>query len=406
MGDKITKNRDKVVKVIGGGVAGLATAIRLSVLGCDVAVYDMNSLPGGKLSQIYMDGYRFDLGPSLFTMPQFMDELFALAGKDKSLYFEYFKKDIVCNYFYEDGTQFTAYADIKRFISEASSVFNENPLNIEKYLQSSKQKYDLTSSLFLNKSLHKLSTYLSKDTIKAIAKLHKLDVFKSLHQVNAKMFNNERLVQLFDRFATYNGSSPYLTPGIMSMIPHLEQYFGTYFPKGGMFSITKSLHKLAEDLGVQFYLGHKVEKILTKNKKAIGIQVSGEKLYSDIVVSNMDVVPTYKKLLTEHKAPEKIINQPRSSSALIFYWGMKGEFNKLDLHNIFFSKDYKTEFEYLFDKNQIYEDPTVYVNITSKHEKNDAPQGSENWFVMVNAPKNCGQEWDKIIAQIRKKSTE
>ncbi|MBQ4819014.1 1-hydroxycarotenoid 3,4-desaturase CrtD [Aquimarina sp. MMG016] len=393
----------KKVIIIGAGIAGLASAIRLQNLGFEVEVYEANSYPGGKLTEIHKNGYRFDCGPSLFTMPQFVEELFEVSGKKISEYFEYIKKDIVCNYFYEDGTRFTAFADQEKFAETASNIFEVEASQISRYFKKSKQKYDLTSSLFLEKSLHKLSTYFSKDTVKAITRINHLDVNTTLHAVNKKQFKDKRLIQFFDRFATYNGSSPYLTPGIMSMIPHLEQYYGTFFPKGGMYSITKGLYQLALDIGVTFCFGNKVDKILIENGKAIGVLSRSITIEADIVISNMDVVPTYRKLLIDQKAPEKTMKQPRSSSALIFYWGIKHSFPELDLHNIFFSEDYRKEFEYIFSKKQVIHDPTIYVNITSKNESNDAPDHCENWFVMINVPGNEGQDWDKII-EISKKN--
>jgi len=185
------------------------------------------------------------------------------------------------------------------------------------------------------------------------------------------------------------------------MIPHLEQYYGTFFPKGGMHSITMSLYQLAKDIGVDFRFNSKVEEIEVKNKKVKGIKVDTSFIEADIVVSNSDVVPTYRHLLKTQKAPEKILKQPRSSSALIFYWGIKKNFPELDLHNIFFSKDYKTEFDSIFNKQSVCNDPTVYINITSKEEPDDAPDGCENWFVMINVPSNTGQDWDEIITDAR-----
>ena len=163
-----------------------------------------------------------------------------------------------------------------------------------------------------------------------------------------------------------------------------------------------SLFRLAKDIGVGFHFNTKVEKILTSKKRAIGIQTEEQTIPADIVVSNSDVVPTYRHLLKAHEAPEKILRQPRSSSALIFYWGITKEFPELDLHNIFFSKDYKTEFDHIFNKQDVYNDPTIYINITSKDEPQDAPKGCENWFTMVNVPSNTGQDWDEIIARTRK----
>ncbi len=388
--------------IIGSGIAGLATAIRLRDQNFDVEIYESNAFPGGKLTEIHQNGYRFDCGPSLFTMPQFVEELFIISKKEIADYFQYSKKEVVCNYFYEDGTRFKALADTQKFAKEAEKTFNVKDTEILKYFKNSKLKYDLTSSLFLKKSLHKLSTYLSADTIKAISRISSLGINTSLHKLNSGGFKDPRLVQFFDRFATYNGSSPYLTPGIMSMIPHLEQYYGTFFPKGGMYSITKSLYQLALDIGVTFHFESKVDQIKVVNKKAIGIIVDKSLIKGDLIVSNMDIVPTYRKLLPDQKSPEKTLMQPRSSSALIFYWGIKKKFPELDLHNIFFSENYKEEFEYIFEKKKVCNDPTVYINITAKNEANDAPDGCENWFVMINVPGNEGQDWNDIINRSRK----
>jgi phytoene desaturase len=341
-------NSSKKVVIIGAGIAGLAASIRLRVQGFKVSVYEANEYPGGKLTAFSEKGYRFDMGPSLFTMPQYVEELFKLSGKLTSDFFEYKQKDVVCNYFYEDGTTFSANARVETFAEEASEVFDVDKDTVLTYLSESKKKYDLTASLFLEKSLHRFSTYLSLDTLKAIVHMSGLGINTTLAGYNSKMFKDERLAQFYNRFATYNGSSPYLTPGIMSMIPHLEQHFGTFFPKGGMHRISMSLFELAKDLGVDFHFNALVESIETKGKQITGIKVAGEFVEADIVVTNSDVVPTYRRLLKQHKAPEKILSQPRSSSALIFYWGIKNTFPQLDLHNIFFSKDYKTEFDYIF----------------------------------------------------------
>ncbi|WP_299527013.1 1-hydroxycarotenoid 3,4-desaturase CrtD [Winogradskyella sp.] len=393
--------KKKTIAVIGAGIAGIASAIRLRSQGHEVTVFEANTYPGGKLTAFSERGYRFDMGPSLFTMPQFIEDLFKAANKPIAQYFKYKKKDIVCNYFYEDGTTFSALADINAFADEASKTFMVEKSKLLDYLNRSKRKYDLTASLFLEKSLHKTSTYLSKDTIKAIFNVSSLDINTSLDDLNSKVFKDERLVQFYNRFATYNGSSPYQTPGIMSMIPHLEQYYGTYFPKGGMHSITQSLFQLSKDIGVVYEFNKKVEEIIVEEGKVQGLRVDENFFEADVVVSNADVVPTYRYLLPKHKAPEKILSQPRSSSALIFYWGVRQQFPQLDLHNIFFSKDYKTEFNYIFNEKDVYHDPTVYINITSKEEPNDAPKGCENWFVMINVPSNTGQDWDIIIERAR-----
>jgi phytoene desaturase len=176
---------------------------------------------------------------------------------------------------------------------------------------------------------------------------------------------------------------------------------GTFYPKEGMYQITDRLMKVADSLGVKFHFNAGVDKIIVEGKEAKGIEVYGEFISADLVVSNMDIYPTYKKLLADEKQPENILNQERSSSALIFYWGIDREFSELGLHNIFFSDDYQEEFHHIFKSKTIASDPTIYVNITSKHSPSDAPDGMENWFVMVNVPANSGQDWDKLIPEIK-----
>ncbi|MEM9363164.1 MAG: 1-hydroxycarotenoid 3,4-desaturase CrtD [Bacteroidota bacterium] len=388
--------------VIGAGIGGLSTAIRLRAKNYDVEVFEANAYPGGKLHSKTVDGFRFDLGPSLFTMPHFVDELFELHNKNPRNYFRYKRKEIICNYFWEDGLHFSAKADKEVFACEASQYFEEPKEHITQYVEKSKKKYDLTAALFLEKSLHKASTYLSKNTLKAILQIGQLGVNATLHQTNREAFYNKKLVQLFDRYATYNGSSPYLTPGIMSMIPHLEMDFGTFFPKGGMHQITLSLFQLAQEIGVHFRFEEQVSEILVEKGKTKGIRSQNSEYQADCVISNMDIYPTFRKLLKNQKQPEKVLRQERSSSALIFYWGISKSFPELDLHNILFSKEYENEFNHIFEKKSLSEDPTVYINITCKEEPEDAPNGYENWFVMINAPGNHGQNWEELKQKSRK----
>ena len=342
------------------------------------------------------------MGPSLFTMPHFVDELFSLAGENPRDYFNYKKKETVCNYWWEDGTTFSAAADPTTFVHKASATFQEPEEKLQAYLANNKTKYEATKKVFLEKSLHKASTYLSKDTLKALLKMGKMGIHQNLNQVNASYFKHPKLVQLFNRYATYNGSSPYKTPGIMSLIPHLEMEIGTFYPKGGMYTITQSIYELAKRVGVQFKFKEAVTKINVTNGKAVGITTEKADYDGDTVVSNMDIYPTYKKLLHDQKQPEKVLQQERSSAALIFYWGMDISLPEMNLHNIFFSDNYQEEFRHIFDEKTVYHDPTIYVNITAKETPEDAPKNHENWFVMVNVPGDYGQDWDQIKKETRK----
>lgn len=390
------------IGIIGSGVAGMAAAIRLQAAGHSVTVFEANNYPGGKLTAFDQDGFRFDAGPSLFTMPQLLDEVFEEAGKNPRDYYTYQGIDPGCHYFWEDGTRFQSHANLDVFADEASKTFGEERSNVVSYFRKSFELYDITEDVFLKSSLHKASTYLKFSTVRSIAQLYKARLFSTMNEVNTSAFQSPKLAQLFNRYATYNGSDPYRAPGTLTVIPTLEYRWGTSLPKGGMHTITTSMHKLACDLGVDFRFEEKAETIATSGNIAFGVMTNKASYIFDKIVSNMDVVPTYRKLLKGHKPPVRIEKQERSSSALIFYWGIKKEFVELGLHNIFWSDDYKEEFRQLFEEKTVYRDPTVYINITSKHEKGDAPEGCENWFVMVNAPYTDGQDWTELIAQTRK----
>ncbi len=388
--------------IIGAGIAGLASAIRLSVQGFEVTVFEKNNYPGGKLRNFELNGYCFDAGPSLFTQPQNIEELFVLAGEPIEEYFQYRQLPVLCNYFYDDGTTVTAYADKEAFAKELCDKLGETTDSVRSYLAASKKIYRNIGKIFLNFSLHKMRTLFRAPIFRALATLRWSYLFQSMHCVNAGYFKNPKTIQLFNRYATFNGSSPYKAPGMLTLIPHLEYNEGSFYPKGGMISIAHALYQLAVKKGVYFHFNTPVQHIIHNEKKVAGVVVNGENLYTNIVVSNMDVFFTYQQLLGDQHAAQKILKQERSSSALIFYWGIKKEFSQLGLHNIFFAADYKAEFDHLFRLKKMYDDPTVYINITSKCEPGlQAPEGRENWFVMVNAPANTGQDWNDYRLKYR-----
>ena len=239
-------------------------------------------------------------------------------------------------------------------------------------------------------------------SFKTLLNFRKLQAFSSLHEYNVRELGDGRLVQLFDRYATYNGSDPYRAPATLSVISHLEHNLGAFIPEGGMFRVTDSLVKQALRLGVEFHFNQAVQGVETGKGKVRGISLASGFVPADIVVSDVDIHRFYSSLLPDKKRLARISKEERSSSALIFYWGMKGNFQELDLHNIFFSSSYREEFRHLFSLKEVYHDPTVYIYISSKFNATDAPDGCENWFVMINAPADRGQDWEKTIAQARR----
>ena len=390
----------KNIVIIGSGVAGLASAIRLGAAGHKVTVVEANDYVGGKLTAKNIGRYRFDLGPSVFTLPNLIEELTLISKQE--LKFEYLTLDKICNYFYEDGTTLSAYPDKEKFATEIHNKLGETKESVYEQLKYSATAYELIGELFMEQSLHKLSNFLNLKTAKAILNIGKLKLNKTMNEVNKARFKNKKTVQLFNRFATYNGSNPFQAPALINIIAHLEHNIGAFAPKGGMHDITMHLYNLSVKLGVEYKMNTRVIKVITENDLVNNVLTSSGEIKADIVVSGADIKHVYTKLLDKKYYPTKILEQEKSLSGLIFYWGVKKEFQELSLHNILFSENSEAEFNSFFKDKTPYHDPTIYINITSKVTPTDAPEGCENWFVMINVPHNASGEPIHYVKEMRK----
>ncbi|MDA0912755.1 MAG: phytoene desaturase family protein [Bacteroidetes bacterium] len=399
------------VAIIGAGVAGLAAAIRMACAGRDVTVIEGAPEPGGKLRERHQGAYRFDLGPSLFTWPELILELDELTrssipnSPSCPERFEFTKLDRSTHYFWEDGTQLIAWSQPEQFASECEKSFGVNPILVKSHLEHSSASFEATRRIFLEQSLHDWNHDIPGQWGAVVKFFHRLPWIGTLHRWNQKRLKHPKLAQLFDRYATYNGSDPHRAPAMLHVIPHLEHGQGTFFPNDGMIGITRHLYGLAEALGVKFMFNREAIEILHKGGEVQGVKVSDNQqqqfiIEANCVISNADVWPTYRRLLPNLKAPERILQQERSTSGVIFYWGIEGNHPTLHLHNILFSQDYQAEFESIRNEGHPGDDPTVYINISSKVKPSDAPSGGENWFVMVNVEAQP-EAIEKMIPMIR-----
>lgn len=398
----------KRVAVIGAGIGGLSAAANLAAAGYQVDVYEKNSEPGGKASVLRASGFRFDKGPSLLTMPFVFHDHFQNLGVNPGDFLRFERLLTNCRYFYPDGMIINAYADVKRLSEEFTAKTKTTPSEIARYFRHCKRIYALAAGLFLFNSPLTTLRKTDRKSLSALIHLNELGIFTTLNKTNSKYFSDRRIVQLFNRYATYNGSSPYSAPATFLIIPHVEFYFGAYNVCGGINSIPQALYVIAKRKGVRFHFSRTVNKIIHENHRIKGIKVGSTEIDCDVVAANSDVRNVYNILLGDRNSPMSKIynNKEPSSSALVFYWGMKGIFNNLEVHNIFFSHDYQEEFNDIFRKRSCPDDPTVYVNITSKYVDSDAPKGCENWFVMINAPSESGQDWSFEVTKARKRIVE
>lgn len=376
--------KEKRTAIIGAGLGGLSAAIHLANAGYSVDVFEKNAFPGGKAGCLNDSGFRFDTGPSLLTMPFVLEEIFSSSKENIKDYLHIEPLDVICRYFYSDKTIIKAYRDREKFAEELNIRTGESADSIFRYLDYCKSIYELTADLFIFSNFQSITNFINKKALKAILNLKKIDPFRSMDSSIRSYFNDSRVVQLFNRYATYNGSNPYTAPATLNIIPHVEYNLGGFVVKEGMYAVPKALEKIAAKKGVRFFYNSNVENIETEGLNVYSISTGGKKHHYPIIISNADVNYTYKTLLNSRE----LINDEESysSSAIIFYWGVKGIHTQLDIHNILFSKDYRKEFDDIFSLGKIPDDPTVYIYISAKFNERDALKGYENWFVMINTP--------------------
>ncbi|MFW9950328.1 MAG: phytoene desaturase family protein, partial [Candidatus Thorarchaeota archaeon] len=342
----------KKVAIIGAGLGGLSASIYLKANGWDVDVYEAQSFPGGKAAEEYFDGYRFDTGPSLVTMPSVFEDVFQTAGKDVHQELTFVQLEEICTYYLSDGSYLKELSDNEEFSLELEKIAPGSQKSLKKYLKEAKKVHSLGGNFFLTQAIHEIGNLLKPATFLKLIRFAGIHPFSTLNKINTKYFKDPRIIQLFNRYATYNGSDPYQTPATMMIIPYIEYDGGGYGIKEGIFEIPKKIHKAAEELGVKFNFGQKVEKINIQKKKILGIKTaSGDKSY-DVVISNADVLNTYDQLLSlpNSKEARRYRKLEPSSSGIVFYWGVNRTFEELSVNNIFFSSDYPAEFKAMFKK--------------------------------------------------------
>lgn len=394
----------KKVIVIGAGLGGLSAAIRLAARGFSVSVLEKNETVGGKVNYLESSGYSFDTGASLLTMPHVFRELFESAGKRLEDYLTLESLEPICRYFWTNGTTLDASGDLQKTENEIRKVEPKDIDGFRRFIADSQRKYEVAKKTFLAHSLNELPKLIRPKYLKDLIAISSL---KTLDQHNAKYFHSPKLRQLFNRFATYNGSSPYQVPATFALIPYVEFGLGAWYVKGGIYQIPKALGKLAREIAVGFRFDSQVEKILIEDKKATGVKLkNSEVLKADFVIANSDAIETYRSLIDEKSRPKfsdkRIENAEPSCSGFVLLLGVKKKFEQLVHHNIFFSDDYKAEFDQIFRQKRPAENPTIYICATSRTDETQAPENSENLFVLVNAPYTSAQtDWTKEARNYR-----
>jgi phytoene desaturase len=383
--------KQKRAVIIGGGLGGLAAALRLATSGWQVTVCEQGESFGGKMNSWSERGYQFDTGPSLITMPWVFQELFETAGSRLEDHVELVRLHPLAEYVYDDGTRFTYTTSLPDWLPTLRQLEPRDVDGFFKFMQLGARLFEVSQETFLRRR--------PLDWPRA----HDLSVLRHLplrygwgnyHRMVAAHFRSPYLRQLYDRYPTYVGSSPYAAPATLAVIPYIEYACGGWYARGGLYRIVQSLLELAERAGVKLLLRARVARIEHEGHRVKAVQLDdGRRLPAEVVVMNGDASDAPKLLgeVNDHGLPLA----QRSLSGLVFLLGLKRMLPELQHHTIYFSADYQREFAQLFDERCFPDDPTVYVNAPSRSDRSLVPGQGETLFVMANAPANDADTWDE-----------
>jgi len=399
----------KTAIIIGAGLGGMATAIRLAHAGWKVKVLEKNMRVGGKLSCAGENGFLWDVGPSLITMPFVLRDLFEAIGHDMEHYLELVPLNPICRYFFPDGKVLNAWADQHHFQIELARLEKDHGESLEAFMRYARGIYDLAGEAYLFPSSR------GRFSARALKSLHHLPralTRATMAQVIKRYFKNPKAQQFFLRYATHNGSSPYLASATFNMVSYIERRDGGWYIRGGIYRLAEALEKCACDLGVEFLLDAEVSEIALRSRgrfskpRATGALLrSGLRFEGDAVICNTDFHHAWTRLLQKRAHPRairRLERQALSSSPFVILWGVKQRFEKLSHHNVFFSSDYPAEFDDIFKKKRPPEEPTIYVGISARSDPTQAPEGQDNYFVLVHTPAlEPDHHWDQLRGPYR-----
>jgi phytoene desaturase len=378
------------VVVVGGGVGGLATAIRLASAGYETVLVERNEVVGGKLAVHTEAGYVFDVGPSLVTLPHLYDETFRVAGTTLADEVDLVRLDPAFHYHWPDGAHLVVPDDPQALVAALDGFAPGTGAGDawRRRAGHNRRIWEVAERTFFAGPMGSPRELASR--MRSPLDLLAIDPLRTLHRAAASTFDDPRLQQWVGRYATYSGSSPYRAPATLACIPHVEQHYGCWYPQGGLGALRDAFERVARRAGAELRTGTEVVRVLADDTRVEGVLLaSGERLEADAVVVNADAEHLYLDLLPDDAALRRVRRADPSTSGFVLCLGVRGPTpgigERIGHHTVWFSRDYRAEFAAL-DAGRLAEDPTIYACISSVTDPTQAPPGGENWFLLVNTP--------------------
>ena len=372
----------KEVLVIGGGLGGLSVAIHLRLAGFEVTILEANPLVGGRANQLCVDGFTFDTGPSLLNYPWVFEDLFSAAGRKFTDYVHPIPVDPSVTFQWRDGTVFNLSSNLQNLMLECERIEPGSRPNLLAFLHDASIKYRMSFEKLVNRNEDNPLKWFSALTLDEVSRL---SIWRSLNGELGRFFQKRYIREAFGSYGMYLGGSPYDLPGLFSILAYGELAYGLWLPKGGIYGLVKGIEKLALEIGISIRTSAPVARILVENRRVVGVEMrNGERLTTELVVSNVDVPTTNTELVSVQ--PDKTRTPRMTPGVMTFYWGIKGQVQKLGHHTIFLPEDFRLGFDELLKQKIIPHDLPFYVSVPSETDPELAPPGDTAMFVLVPTP--------------------
>ena len=369
------------VVVVGAGLGGLACALHLAGGGRQVTVVEREPVPGGRAGRLSLDGYEFDTGPTVLTMPDLIAEPLAAVGEELTDWLDLMPLDPAYRAFYPDGSTLDVRTDTVRMAAEISRVCG--PREADGYLRFvdyARKLWLLERDHFIGRNLDTPIDLLNLNLLKLLG----MGGFGRLQSKINQFFGDPRTRRIFSFQAMYAGLAPHDALAIYAVIAYLDSVAGVYFPKGGMHAVPKALAGAAEKHGVRFRYDTTVTRVETANGRATAVLTdTGERIPADVVVLNPDLPVAYRELLPERRRERRLRYSP---SCVVLHIGSRQAYRKIGHHNIHFGTAWKGTFDEVIDKGLLMSDPSLLVTNPTHTDPTAAPEGKQSYYVLAPAP--------------------
>ena len=407
--------KSNTVVVIGGGLGGLAAACTLAARGYAVTLCDKNSWVGGKAAVLAEQGFRFDMGPTILTIPGVLKRIYAEAGRDLKNHLDLVPLDPQWRSFFDDGTSLDLFADVDRMRAtlDAYAPDTGSGQGYARFMDLSERLHRLSNNYFFWRSVGGMKDMFDPRrglSLSIMKEVMGMRLGRSVAGTVRSFVSDERAAQMLDHFTQYVGSAPDASPAVLCGIAHMQSREGVWYPRGGTGAVPRALASLAVDLGVEIRTKTPISRIIVEGGRVRGVETAaGETIAAGAVVSNSDSVRTHRELV-DGPPRNRFLNRRRyepACSGVVLYLGLDKRYEQLIHHNFIFSADPHEEFEMIYRRGEPAPDPTCYVCAPAVTEPAVAPPGGEALYVLVHTPYlRPHHDWSKMFAPYRRRIIE